>query len=550
MRRDLADPDTLRWPRSYLLVPVAICLALLQALVIYRDSHYGRLSGLVPWDDNAILVSALRRLTTVSASSSVDDLLRHWRDLAPHAPIADFQATVGLALSNGSFLGPYWLNAAWIFLIVILMLRALSHVSWGVALLLTVVLVSQSLSIAVLSVLKGDFKATLFLSVALLLLAEQVKTGRTGAGFVGAAALSLATLCKLTAFYMPIFACATVLIFETASFVGAGRPLRRQAVAAYLADNKWRIALQVTVAVAPFLLAFAWGARGTDNLIVYIRNALDTTWTDGLTFGQRAAIYLPGGSHAWGRLGWLFVTVVPLFVLLCVHARRHAELAGLGACLVVALMFFLPLVIARTSNPEFGSYFIGCALGATLIAVRGLAERSPAWLIATSIGVVIFAVAANIAGSSGFQTDALQESRRTYEKIVDELVALEQRPNPTVYVMFEDSIAAHPNVSLLHFLKTGRIANAYRIDRLDHQAALAEQLRGADFVVSLVPSSPDIPAGYLLSDRFPASRELSLGDARVASQPQMIRVGSFPWRNGVLNLYRNRQLTKEQRDTQ
>jgi hypothetical protein len=545
MSKELTDPNAPGWQRRYLLLPLAICLALLQALVIYRDSHYGRLSGLIPWDDNAILVAALRRLTTVSASSSVADLLRHWRDLAPHAPIADLQATVGLALSNGSLLAPYWLNAVWVLLIVILMLRALPHTPWGVAILLTAVLVSQSLSMPIFGGLKGDFKATLFLAVALLLLAEQARSGRSEAGYVGAAALSLATLCKLTAFYVPVFACAILLIFETASFVERRRPVRWQCAVSYLVENRRRIALQLAIAVVPFLLAFAWGARRSDNLIVYIRNALDATWTDGLTYGQRAAIYLPGGSYVWGQLGWLFVVVAPLFVLDCLRARNRAELAVLAATFAVALMFLLPLVVAKTSNPEFGSYFIGSVLGATLIALRGLAERSRAWFMVMLAGVIVFVAAANIAGSPRLQDGALQESRKTYEKIIDEIVALEQRPNPTVYVMFEDSIAAHPNVSLLHFLKTGQIANAFRIDRLDDQAAFAEQMKGADFVVSLVPASPEVRAGYRLNDRFPASRELVLGDSMVASQPDMVRVASFPWRNGNLNLYRNRQITKE-----
>jgi hypothetical protein len=147
------------------------------------------------------------------------------------------------------------------------------------------------------------------------------------------------------------------------------------------------------------------------------------------------------------------------------------------------------------------------------------------------------------AGPTGRESD-LSEARASYEKVVDQIIAFETRATPEVRLLFEDGDAGYHNLSLIHFAKTGHVLMPGRIDDFTNPVKFAKEIRETDFALTLTPTSPDVQPGYRLALRFPSSRDPAGGDRMVSSDSSMLKVASFPWKNGQLHLYRNSSLTR------
>jgi hypothetical protein len=200
---------------------------------------------------------------------------------------------------------------------------------------------------------------------------------------------------------------------------------------------------------------------------------------------------------------------------------------------------FIPIVVAKTSGPSFACYFIGAILGTTLIAVRYLATHSEIGRRIVIVAIFLcLAVVTPSEGPSGRESE-LRQARDSYERLVDQIIALKTLDSPSVGLIFEDSVAGYHNLSLIHFAKTGQVLNPGRIEDINKPEKFSNELRAADFIVTLTPTAPDVEPGYRIDKRFAASRDLMGGDRIVSLEPSMLRVGSFPWKNGQLNLYRN-----------
>jgi hypothetical protein len=179
-----------------------------------------------------------------------------------------------------------------------------------------------------------------------------------------------------------------------------------------------------------------------------------------------------------------------------------------------------------------------------LIAIRYLAAHSVLGFRTMAAAAALFLVVTTPGEGPSGREGALRQARESYEKIVDQIVALETRATPSVKLVFEDGAAGYDNLSLIHFAKTGQVLNPGRIDDFSDAAKFSRQLQATDFVITLTPISPDVSPGYMIETRFPSSRDLAGGDRMVSSEPSMRKVMSFPWANGRLHLYRNLSLTR------
>jgi hypothetical protein len=309
-----------------------------------------------------------------------------------------------------------------------------------------------------------------------------------------------------------------------------------KAFARCLYERRTRLTKELAILIVPFAVAFAWGGR---NLLGYVRWAVGANWGDGLTILERAALYLPGGSMPWGPLPLLFVVALFWCISICNARKEWSAIIFVVSGLTVSAMFVVPLVAAKTSNPSFGSYFMGGILGTTLIAVRHVSAHSIIGRRILLAATVLCLAAVRVGEGPTGREDDLRLARVSYERIVDQIVELKTRANPSVRLVFEDADAGYPNLSLIHYAKTGKVLDAGRIDDFSNADKFSKATRAADFVVTLQPDSPDIGAGYSIQSRFPSSRDLVGGDRAVSSQPFLVKVGSFPWKNGQLNLYRN-----------
>ena len=82
----------------------------LQLFILYYQLNYGKLVGLIPWDDCAIVLRSLENLDKLAQAHSLWHMLGAALHLDIHAPVSDIQAIVGLLLAGGATWGPYALN--------------------------------------------------------------------------------------------------------------------------------------------------------------------------------------------------------------------------------------------------------------------------------------------------------------------------------------------------------------------------------------------------------------------------------------------------------
>ena len=188
--------------------------ASLQVPLLYYEFHYGALSGLLQWDDCAIVLRGLENLDRLVHATTGWGLVRAIYGLDVHSPLTDIQTMVGLLISGGQAWGPYLLDATWLSLTLAAILHTLDRRHWLLAIVIVIVVVGQPLTLNSLVNVKSDWSGGLLMSGSLFLLARGAVTGRQDQKMQGAALLGLATLSKLTAFYLPVVAAAALLMFE------------------------------------------------------------------------------------------------------------------------------------------------------------------------------------------------------------------------------------------------------------------------------------------------------------------------------------------------
>jgi hypothetical protein len=517
-----------------------------QAYVLYYALHYGTLTGLLQWDDCAIVLRGFENLDRLSHSTSLAGLVRAALHLDIHAPLSDLQTIIGLLVSGGQTWGPFLLNAVWLALVLATILRTFARNERVLATVATVFVLVQTLTFNALADLKSDWDGGLLLAGALFLLARGAQAARQDLKWLGAALLGLAAASKLTAFYLPIVAVIALLLFEwySAALETQRRPDPEPAgLGGIWRSINWRaLLMRAAIATGPFVLFFLYSVR---SLIGYIRTATGSVWQDGLAPLGRLYYYSPFGPDSWmewGNLHLFFLVFAAAALFVAWRRRDPAYPLVLLVCAVIGVMLLAPLAISN-SNHSFAATFLGVIIAATLLAIDYLVRcsRNRAGL---AVGAVMLLVAlpaglpfknSNYYSMFTVSNDELRELAVTNARIVDSVVTHARRDIPHIVICYDHVFAPYPNLAIEYFRRTGWLP---AIDRLDDAADPQGPARiaKADFVLTLVPTPParSLPDLY---PAYPISRNPGQAEDLVHAAGQFEPVGSFAVRGGEIHLY-------------
>jgi hypothetical protein len=527
----------------------AAAVVLLLSIVLFREFRSGILVGPLPWDDCAIVAQAFDRLTVISSSTSLLDAALHARYLAPHSPVADIQAILGLLVSGGAVWGPYVLNGV-AALAVALTVGLVANARRGAvtAVTLLVILLLQPLMLFSFMALKADWKSGLFFATAIYLLFEAAVTRRRTLWTAGAAFLALAMLCKLTAFYMPVPVIGILILFWLCE-LKARRPeatslVRFSKVAAAEAWGGRRELLRLmTICLLPFALFFLWGSVSYYNLLIYIREALSPRWNDGLDHLQRIAFYGPWRNPVWGVLG---LEAPLLLAVAAMRGWRRDKLALhiLCAIVFVAILFFGLLIAPDNANIEFSGSFVGIVLGLTLVAAASLSDSR--WLARGVLALCVgFAAFSPLTGfdvvltpkEPPVSTEDRHAAMGSLRAMVSDIARLSGAHPTHLNFMFEDSIAGFPNAAIEFTRQTGGRLSTGRIDELPIRPNQQSSADTSVFIVIMKPTGAASAAGYRPQRRMPATADLEATARYVSALSDFQKVGEYPWKNARLQLF-------------
>lgn len=531
--------------------------ASLQALCLYYELHYGSLSGLLQWDDCAIVLRGLENLDRLVHATSNLGLAHAIYSLDVHSPLTDVQTMVGLLISGGRVWGPYLLSATWLTLTLAALLHTIDRRHWLLAIVVVIIVLGQPLTLNALGGIKSDWSGGLLMSGALFLLARGAVTGREDQKLQGAVLLGLATLSKLTAFYMPIVAAAALALFELHAAM-LKIPLRSGGTNTPGAGTLWstlRPALQsidrraaavrLAVGVGPFVLFFIYKWTPT---LVYIRGAMSSVWTDGLTVAGRAHFYGPYGPGSWkewGNLHIFFLVFVLAALLVAWRRRASAYPFALLVLSIIGALLLIPLLAAPASDHSFASTFLGVILAATLVAVdylmrtlKGIRRRAVAAVaLLISLPVAWPLSNSNYYARYSITGTELRELSSTYGRIVEAMVTRSRQEHPSVVVFFDNDFAPHPDLAIGYFQVTGRFPKVARVDDLSDKSWVG-QMSDADFTLTFVPNSGQKSGVALwLYPPYPISQDPARAEEVVQASGRFDSIAVFAVPGGEIHLY-------------
>jgi hypothetical protein len=531
---------------------IAIGLSVsLQALLLYYELHYGTLSGLLQWDDCAIVLRGLENLDRLVHAASAWGLVHAVYGLDVHAPLTDMQTMVGLLISGGQTWGPYLFSAIWLTLTLAALLYTLESRHWLLATVLMVVVVGQPLTLNALVNLKSDWSGGLLMSGALFVLARGAVTGRQDQKIQGAVLFGLATLSKLTAFYLPIVTAAALVLFEwhSAMFRNPDRAGATNRVGfAIQSIDRRALALRLLVGVGLFVLFFVYKLKPT---LLYIKWAMSSVWTDGLTVFGRAHFYGPYGPNSWrewGNLHIFFLLSVLAALLVSWRRRERTYPSTLLVLAVIAAMLLIPVLVAPASDHSFASTFLGAILGATLVSIDYLMRTLGGirrWVIAIVVLLISLPVAWPLSNSNYYSrysitATELRQLSSTYGRIVETMVASSHQEHPGVVVFFDNDFAPHPNLAIGYYRMTGRFPKVARVDDVADKSALGE-LSDAEFALTFVPDSTQKSGvASWLYPAYPISEDPARAEAVVHASGRFNSIDVFTVPGGAIHLYGGR----------
>ena len=525
---------------------VLVAVLLIQAYVLYRAFHYGPMAGLIPWDDCLTLQRALHNLAVLATAPTPWALIEALRSVVIHSPVSDLQALVGLMAGGGALWVPFALNALTLMLVLQAVLFRAARPGGALFVALFVFVLLQPVTINALTFLKADWKGGLLIAGALFVLYEALERRRRDLKLLGAGLLGLGVAAKLTAFYMPAFALVVLVAFGALDFLS--RP-RTESAGAYLTRERPTFAPALALALGPFLAFFLLGALGHHRLIAYIAYAVSDTWSDGRTPLQRALYYSPlaPGGGAWGHLHLFALVFMAGALAFSIRAKKGLYPAALAILILLGLVLLAPLLAARTSNWEFGASLLGVAMGATLISIRVFAREAPRFGSCAALALVLALGATApldppfVDADVGKPTTAeLQVQKAVYGDIARDLAARAPTRAPKVRLLYENSFAPFPDLSILYFQATGRLMDIDRIDDVAHPQAISADLATSDFLLTSVPATGTRMRG--LPERFPTSADPAAADRFAATRPDFILVKSFALPDGAIRLYQRRPI--------
>jgi hypothetical protein len=529
----------------------------LQVLLLYYELHYGTLSGLLQWDDCAIVLRGLENLDRLVHTTSALSFAHAVYGLDVHSPLTDVQTMVGLLVSGGQLWGPYFLSATWLTLTLAALLRTFDRRHWLLATVVVIIVLGQPLTLNALVNVKSDWSGGLLMSGALFLLARGSVTDRPDQKLQGAALLGLGTLSKLTAFYLPIVAVAALVLFELHSAMikvraraaesnrsGAGT-LRSMLGPAIQSIDQRALALRLSVGAGPFVLFFIYKWKPT---LAYIKGAMSSVWADGLTVFGRAHFYGPYGPDSWkewGNLHIFFLVFVLAALLLAWRRRARPYPFTLLVLGVIGTMLLIPVLVAPASDHSFASTFLGVLLAATLVSVDYLMRALDGirgWIVAAAALLISLPVAWPLSNSVYYSRYSitgteLRQLSSTYGRIVDVMVANSHQEHPGVVVFFDNDFAPHPNLAIGYYQMTGRFPRMARVDDLSATSWVGE-MSEADFALTFVPdSSQKSGVASWLYPPYPISQDPARAEGVVHASGRFDAIAVFRVPGGEIHLY-------------
>lgn len=129
----------------------------------------------------------------------------------------------------------------------------------------------------------------------------------------------------------------------------------------------------------------------------------------------------------------------------------------------------------------------------------------------------------------------LDNYQAIYNDMAGRIASTEMPPQPKIVFTFELVVAPYPNISIKYFQRTGRFPWIYRIDDFADPNTVAT-LSDADFVVTITPigGADTIPNVW---DKFPASREAALIDARIRGSGRFAIIAGYHLQGAEIRLY-------------
>ncbi len=479
---------------------------LIIALIYYLLSltyafQYGRLAGLFPWDDCRDMVSGLRNADGLLTSSNPIQFILSG-GLNFHAPLADFQTLAGLVLFDFNYFLTYLLG----FVHIVALLCFLDYyfrdskgfLNYGIMLLVLSLPIVQWFP----AELKSDMKGGMYLMIALLLLFE---SGSRGLSWKRAsaicAAFTLASIAKVTAFYIPLYCFGVLGMYWLIHLYCAKRLWEGEDIQPASIVFK-RCLIIFTAFLFAYLIFVLPDIR---HHFRYIKQALSDKWVEQLPLIKHLLYYTPFGasSHAWSPFWLLLLMFAPLALLRAFKTHREGFLKLLGLFLA-AVILWLPLLVANTYNPSFGSYFYFAVFGCFLLVFqfigKSISAKSPTlnWYTAILWLAIIVCVLfqpkliRRYTFPNTFPTEINLKSSEIITEIAGQIY--KDGGGRKVTFLFDNLMIPHPNLEITYYQLYHKFL---RIKRIDLFQDVKKGVDSADFVLAL-----DNPmAKYLIQEK-------------------------------------------------
>ena len=526
----------------------------LPVFILFYQLNYGALTGLIPWDDCAIVLRGLENLANVAQAHSPWNLLAAARRIDIHAPVSDIASIAGLLLAGGAVWGPYALNVIGL-CVAIYALSTTAALKNPIVFAASVLfLLLQPITFSALAELKSDWQGGVLLAAGMFVLFDAAEENNDRGRILGAALLGLMLITKMTAFYLPVLAVGTFLAFELYGAVKCRQakidPSSHSEATCKSARTRFGgfVRLQSicgALILIPYLLFF-YHSHGA--LLAYIRAALGPVWTDGLTASERLLYYVRGNLGTTTARCWIQAPLGAARNQLSGLPRGRLSRRSLEAQLVaragmcwgsaIVAIFLTPLVLARTSNISFGAAFFGTLIGGVLIFMRIFVANAPRWGAVVAAIVVLALALPNALPLSpprdlaGVPISRIEREhyQSIYDDMVGKIVNREGPERPKVVFTFEMFVAPSANLSIRFFQRTGRFLAVSRIDDLADVKSAAS-LADADFFITITPTG-DARTVPNVGGNFPMSADPAMGDRRVRESGRYGLIAGYPISGG------------------
>lgn len=470
-----------------------ICIALTYHLVFLTYAYqYGWLAGLIPWDDCAFLARGLHNAHLFLTSKSIINFILR-NDLKFHAPLAGIQTLAGLLLFNFNFFLTYLLA----FVHTVALLLFLDYYFRNSTRFLKYCIILLALSLPIVqsfpAELKSDMKGGMYLMMALLLLFEFDSDGLNWQrAAVIYAAITLSTLAKVTAFYMPLYCLGILGLYWLVHIYCAkkfyeGKDLQPGAIIFK------RCLIIFAAYMCTYLLVVLPNIK---QYLEYIKYALSNKWVDEFSLAKHLLYYTPFvSSKAWSRYWYLLLLLLPLALLQSFKTNKSIFLRHLSLFFATAVLL-LPLLISKTHGITFGAYFYFAVFGCFLMTVRFLEESFSLKPVAANsyTAILCFAIIACVLFQPKFKRFSYpMEINVKRNEIVSKIAGQihENSVGRNVAFLFDNLLIPYPNLYIRYYQMYHKFLN---IDRIDSFQEINKGADMADYVLAV--DNPE--AKYLL----------------------------------------------------